>query len=113
MPSTKYSPKKHLYTRICQRCGKVMHKVPAKTKYCPECRDQAYLERAVINSRELRIRKAAEKRAAMQKDADLLFMSRVADWAGITYGTLMVKSPADRAAIIAQYTEAKKEKKDD
>ena len=40
-------------------------------------------------------------------DAELRLNSNVANWAGISYGQLMLKSPAAREALILDYKAAK------
>ena len=76
--------------RICVRCGKEMQMVGRNAKYCLLCRGEVYRERA-------RAYRASHHASA----------NTGADWAGISYGQLMLKSPAAREALILDYKAAK------
>ena len=111
---------------ICQRCEQPFE-VPsagyARAKYCPACRPiveseqhAASYERKksarsfagpyMTNSRPADIATRASAKAQVGEDR-LRLLSNVADWAGISYGQLMLKSPAAREALILDYKAAK------
>ena len=111
---------------ICQRCGQPFE-VPsagyARAKYCPACRPiveseqhAASYERKksartfagpyMTNSRPADVAARAAAKAQVGEDR-LRLLSNVADWAGISYGQLMLKSPAAREALILAYKAAK------
>ena len=54
-----------------------------------------------------RIASTSKKKTYSANEERLLLLSRVADWAGISYGQLMLKSPAAREALILDYKAAK------
>lgn len=110
---------------ICQRCGQYFD-VPsacyARAKYCLACRPiveseqhAASYERKksartfagpyMTNSRPADVATRAAAKAQVGEDR-LRLLSNVADWAGITYGQLMLKSPAAREALILEYKAA-------
>lgn len=111
---------------ICQRCGQPFE-VPsacyARAKYCLACRPIVESEwRAASYERKKSARSfagpymtnprpedvAARASAKAQAGEDRLrLLSNVADWAGISYGQLMLKSPAAREALILAYKAAK------
>lgn len=111
---------------ICQRCGQPFE-VPSacytRAKYCPACRPIVESEqRAASYERRKSARSfagpymtnprpadvAARAAAKAQAGEDRLrLLSNVADWAGITYGKLMLKSQAEREALILEYKEYK------
>ena len=111
---------------ICQRCGQsfdVSSAGYARAKYCPACRPiveseqhAASYERKksarsfggpyMTNSRSADVAARASSRA-QRSDEQLRLLSNVADWAGITYGKLMLKSQAEREALILEYKEYK------
>ena len=81
---------------ICQRCGQsfeVLSAGYARAKYCLACRPTDIATRA-------------SAKAQVGEDR-LRLLSNVADWAGISYGQLMLKSPAAREALILDYKAAK------
>ena len=107
---------------ICQRCGQPFE-VPSacytRAKYCLACRPiveseqhAASYERKksartfagpyMTNSRPTDIATRASAKAQAGEDR-LRLLSNVADWAGITYGKLMLKSQAEREALILAY----------
>lgn len=111
---------------ICQRCGQPFE-VPsagyARAKYCPACRPIVESERHaasyerkksartfggpyMTNSRPADVATRAAAKAQVGEDR-LRLLSNVADWAGISYGQLMLKSPAEREALILAYKAAK------
>ena len=111
---------------ICQRCGQSFD-VPsagyARAKYCPACRPiveseqhAASYERKksartfagpyMTNPRPADVAARASSRA-QRSDEQLRLLSNVADWAGITYGKLMLKSQAEREELIQAYKAAK------
>lgn len=111
---------------ICQRCGQPF-KVPsagyARAKYCPACRPiveseqhAASYERKksartfagpyMTNPRPADVAARASSRA-QRSDEQLRLLSNVSDWAGITYGKLMLKSQAEREALVQAYKAAK------
>lgn len=91
------------FTRICQRCGRVMTGVSRSTKWCKACRPQAYRKLDQQARQRKRVQAVREQAAAKASSAELTLLVRVADWAGLSYGRLMAKSPAARAALIKQY----------
>ena len=111
---------------ICQRCGQsfdVSSAGYARAKYCPACRPiveseqhAASYERKkaartfagpyMTNSRPADVATRAAAKAQVGEDR-LRLLSNVADWAGISYGQLMLKSPAEREALILAYKTAK------
>ena len=111
---------------ICQRCGQYFD-VPSacytRAKYCPACRPiveseqhAASYERKksartfagpyMTNPRPADVATRAAAKAQVGEDR-LRLLSNVADWAGISYGQLMLKSPAAREALILDYKAAK------
>ena len=111
---------------ICQRCGQPFE-VPsagyARAKYCLACRPiveseqhAASYERKksartfggpyMTNSRPADVATRASAKAQAGEDR-LRLLSNVADWAGISYGQLMLKSPSAREALILDYKSAK------
>lgn len=93
------------YIRSCQRCGKELRGVGRTTKWCPDCR---LAVRAQQSSAYYQKQKAALTKV-ITREASLRLLARVADWAGISYGALMAKSPDARAALVRQYQEEKGE----
>lgn len=111
---------------ICQRCGQPFE-VPsagyARAKYCPACRPVMEAEqRAARYERKKSARTFAGPYMTNPRPADVIaraaakaqvgedrlrLLSNVADWAGITYGKLMLKSPAEREVLILAYKAAK------
>ena len=111
---------------ICQRCGQsfdVSSAGYARAKYCPACRPivqseqhAASYERKksartfagpyMTNSHPADVAARASAKAQAGEDR-LRLLSNVADWAGITYGKLMLKSQAEREALILEYKEYK------
>ena len=111
---------------ICQRCGQYFD-VPSacytRAKYCLACRPIVESEqRAASYERKKSARTFAgpymtnprpadvATRAAAKAQAGedrLRLLSNVADWAGITYGKLMLKSQAEREELIQAYKAAK------
>ena len=111
---------------ICQRCGQpfdVSSAGYARAKYCLACRPiveseqrAASYERKkaartfagpyMTNPRPADVAARASSRA-QRSDEQLRMLSNVADWAGITYGKLMLKSQAEREALILEYKEYK------
>ena len=111
---------------ICQRCGQPFE-VPSacytRAKYCLACRPivaseqhAASYERKksartfagpyMTNPRPADVATRAAAKAQVGEDR-LRLLSNVADWAGISYGQLMLKSPAAREALILDYKAAK------
>ena len=105
----------------CQRCGKSFA-VPASQstrKYCDTCRPIVEAEqREASRARRKEARSFAgpymtdprpadvAKRAAAKAEtgeARLHLLTRVADWAGMTYGKLMALPVGDREMLILQY----------
>lgn len=111
---------------ICQRCGQsfeVRSASYARAKYCLACRPiveseqhAASYERKksarsfagpyITNPRPADVATRAAAKAQVGEDR-LRLLSNVADWAGISYGQLMLKSPAEREALILAYKAAK------
>ena len=95
-------------TRCCLRCGAYYTPTGTSQKYCPDCR---LAVRAQQSSAYYQKQKAAAQanREVTTREASLRLLARVADWAGISYGRLMAKSPEARAALIQQYQKTKGE----
>ena len=111
---------------ICQRCGQsfdVSSAGYARAKYCPVCRPVVEAEQHaagyerkkaarsfggpyMTNSRPADVATRAAAKAQVGEDR-LRLLSNVADWAGITYGKLMLKSQAEREELIQAYKAAK------
>ena len=111
---------------ICQRCGQsfdVSSAGYARAKYCPACRPGMEAEQRaaryerkksartfagpyMTNPRPADVTARAAAKAQVGEDR-LRLLSNVADWAGISYGQLMLKSPAAREALILDYKAAK------
>lgn len=107
---------------ICQRCGQYFD-VPsagyARAKYCLACRPIVESEQHaasykrkksargpyMTNPRPADVTARAAAKAQVGEDR-LRLLSNVADWAGITYGKLMLKSQAEREALIIAYKTA-------
>ena len=94
--------------RCCVRCGSYYTPTGRSQKYCPDCR---LAVRAQQSSAYYQKQKAIAQanREVITREASLRLLARVADWAGISYGALMAKSPDARAALIRQYQEDKGE----
>ena len=111
---------------ICQRCGQsfdVSSAGYARAKYCLACRPVVEAEQHaagyerkkaarsfagpyMTNPRPADVAARAAAKAQVGEDR-LRLLSNVADWAGISYGQLMLKSPAEREALILAYKAAK------
>lgn len=111
---------------ICQRCGQsfdISSAGYARAKYCPACRPVMEAEQRaaryerkksartfagpyMTNPRPADVTARAAAKAQVGEDR-LRLLSNVADWAGITYGKLMLKSQAEREALILEYKEYK------
>lgn len=111
---------------ICQRCGQsfdVSSAGYARAKYCPACRPVMEAEQRparyerkksartfagpyMTNPRPADVTARAAAKAQVGEDR-LRLLSNVADWAGITYGKLMLKSQAEREVLILEYKEYK------
>lgn len=94
--------------RCCLRCGSYYMPTGTSQKYCPDCR---LAVRAQQSSAYYQKQKAAAQanQEVITREASLRLLARGADWAGISYGMLMAKSPKARAALIRQYQEEKGE----
>ena len=111
---------------ICQRCGQYFD-VPsagyARAKYCLACRPiveseqhAASYERKksartfagpyMTNPRPADVATRAAAKAQVGEDR-LRLLANAADWAGITYGKLMLKSQAEQEVLILEYKEYK------
>ena len=91
--------------RACLRCGSYYTPTGRSQKYCPDCR---LAVRAQQSSAYYQKQKAALTKV-ITREASQRLLARVADWAGISYGALMAKSPDARAALVRQYQEEKGE----
>ena len=93
--------------RACLRCGSYYTPTGTAQKYCPDCR----LAVRACWSRTYYQKQAASQasREVETREASLRLLARAADWAGISYGRLMAKSPEARAELIRQYQEEKGE----
>ena len=94
-------------TRCCLRCGAYYIPTGTAQKYCSDCR----LAVRACWSRTYYQKLAADKanREVVTREASLRLLAGAADWAGISYGRLMAKSPEARAALIQQYQHEKGE----
>lgn len=94
--------------RACLRCGSYYTPTGYHQKYCPDCR---LAVRAQQSSAYYQKQKAIAQanQEVITREASLRLLARVADWAGISYGALMAKSPDARAALVRQYQEEKGE----
>lgn len=94
-------------SRCCVRCGSYYTPTGRTQKYCPDCR----LAVRACWSRTYYQKQAASQanREVETREASLRLLARAADWAGISYGALMAKSPEARAELIRQYQEEKGE----
>ena len=95
-------------TRCCLRCGVYYMPTSPAQKYCPDCRlavracwSRTYYQKQAANQANLEV---------VTREASLRLLAGAADWAGISYGRLMAKSPEARAALIRQYQHEKGEK---
>ena len=93
--------------RACLRCGAYYTPTGTAQKYCPDCR----LAVRACWSRTYYQKQAADQanREVVTREASLRLLAGAADWAGISYGRLMAKSPEARAALILQYQHEKGE----
>ena len=95
-------------TRCCWLCGVYYTPTGSAQKYCPDCR-------LVIRAQQARAYYQKQKAAAqanqevITREASLRLLAGAAEWAGISYGRLMAKSPEARAALIQQYQHEKGE----
>ena len=94
-------------TRCCLRCGAYYTPTGTAQKYCPDCRlairaqqARAYYKKQTANQL---------NREVVTREASLRLLAGAAEWAGISYGRLMAKSPEARAALIRQYQHEKGE----
>lgn len=85
------------YIRNCQGCGKEMQGVAQNAKWCPECRDR------IRREHDRQYRETHRNRVPSHYKDDLSKLTQVADWAGLSYGRFMAKSPEARADLIAAY----------
>ena len=94
--------------RCCVRCGSYYTPTGRSQKYCPDCR---LAVRAQQSSAYYQKQKAIAQanQEVITREASLRLLARVADWAGISYGALMAKSPDARAALVQQYQQTKGE----
>ena len=86
-------------TRCCLRCGAYYTPTGPAQKYCPDCLPEVRGWRGAGTPAETRPR----RRAVKEREGEFLRLVRVADWAGLSYGKFMAKSPEARAALIAAY----------
>lgn len=68
-------------------------------RYCPDCLPEVRGWRGADAPAETRPR----RRAVKEREGEFLRLVRIADWAGLSYGKFMAKSPEVRAALIAAY----------
>ena len=94
-------------TRCCLRCGAYYTPTGPSQKYCPDCRlavracwSRTYYQKQAANQ---------ANREVVTREASLRLLAGAAEWAGISYGRLMAKSPEARAALIQQYQKTKGE----
>lgn len=110
----------------CQRCGQpfeVPSVASARAKYCPACRPIVEAEQHAAGYKRKKFARSfagpymthsrpadVAARASVKAQAGenrLRMLSNVANWAGISYGQLMLKSPAEREALVQAYKAAK------
>ena len=99
----------------CQRCGCEITNTTHRQKWCSDCRravktmrQAQYLQRKLDPAIPRPSDIARQARSLTEtNDAELRLNSNVANWAGISYGQLMLKSPAEREAIVLAYKAAK------
>lgn len=85
----------------CQRCGCEIDDPKPQQKWCQDCKK-------AIKAQQFPADVATRAAAKAQAGEDRLrLLSNVADWAGITYGKLMLKSQAEREVLILEYKEYK------
>lgn len=77
--------------RICVRCGYERKKAA-----------RSFAGPYMTNPRPADVATRAAAKAQVGEDR-LRLLSNVADWAGISYGQLMLKSPAEREVLILAY----------
>ena len=85
--------------RYCLRCGVELVNPGPDLRYCPDCLPEVRGWRGADAPAETRPR----RRAVKQREGEFLRLVRIADWAGLSYGKFMAKSPEVRAALIAAY----------
>lgn len=99
---------------VCKRCGKVIENRNGRQLYCADCRVEvdkelkaARYERQKLAQKEAGTdaepRKHVKKSPYAAGEDSLKLLTRVADWQGLTYGQLMLKSPAEREVLILAY----------
>lgn len=102
---------------VCKRCGKVIENRNGRQLYCADCRVEvdkelkaARYERQKLAQKEAGTdaepRKHVKKSPYAAGEDRLKLLTRVADWQGLTYGQLMLKSQAEREALIIAYKTA-------
>ena len=99
----------------CQRCGCEITNTTHRQKWGSDCRravktmrQAQYLQRKLDPAIPRPSDIARQARSLTEtNDAELRLNSNVANWAGISYGQLMLKSPAEREALILDYKAAK------
>ena len=89
----------------CQRCGCEIPNATRRQKWCPDCIKAIKSQQS--RQSYIRRHKAADISQTQPKEEPLELLSNVAIWAGISYGELMLKSPAAREALILAYKAAK------
>ena len=88
----------------CKRCGCKIPNATHRQKWCPDCIKAIKSQQ----SRQSYIRRhKADTAQAQPKEEPLELLSNAAIWAGISYGELMLKSPAEREALILAHKTAK------
>lgn len=85
--------------RFCLRCGVELVNLGPNRRYCPDCLPEVRGRRGAEIPAEARPR----RRAVEEREGEFLRLVRIADWAGLSYGKFMAKSPETRAALIAAY----------
>lgn len=89
---------------ICQRCGQSFDVSSAGYERKKSAR--TFGGPYMTNSRPADVATRAAAKAQVGEDR-LRLLSNVADWAGISYGKLMLKSQAEREVLILEYKEYK------
>ena len=92
--------------RFCHRCGVEIKNPKPQQKWCDDCHDAV----KAMQQRQSVLRRKSNSNPVKSKPGDeekkLLLLSRVADWADISYGILMAKDPSSRQELIKKYMDA-------
>ena len=95
-------------SRCCVRCWSYYTPTGSAQKYCPDCRLAVRAQQSRIYYQKQKAAAQADRKV-VTREVSLRLLAGAADWAGISYGALMAKSPEARAELIRQYQEEKGE----